>query len=131
MGDGTGASGTWGISVSGGAQYIPYDSNKYCDTVEKLDAMIDGKLQYTAISAGAIPSINNDGLVISVGSSTDWGAQIWVDDGASGVGMAIRSRKYGGWNNWYNVLTEANYVSYCSSKFVPLTGGTMTGKLTV
>ena len=58
---------------------------------------------------------NNDGVVMSFGWSSGYGAQMWLDDGSGEGGMKIRNRTGGtAWNPWRQVLTENNYTDYAA-----------------
>ena len=84
-------------------------------------------ITWCTVAKGAT-SINNDGSIISISSGGSWGAQLWIDDGSANGGMAIRSRKNTTtWDNWIKILDSNNYSSYA----LPLSGGTMTGAITL
>ena len=130
MGDGTGASGTWGISITGNAATANSATNATnsvnaqiltrhtkCTTADELNAFIKtGGLAVTSCDAAAT-TMNNDGVIMSMawGSGT-YGAQIWLDDGGGEGGMAIRNSTGTAWNPWRKVFTEANYTSWVPTK---------------
>lgn len=122
---GSGASGTWEISITGSANKLQGLSR--LTTAEEVDAFLEGDIVKWA-KINAEPMEGNDGLLMSFGWSADFGAQMWLDDGGNEGGMKIRNRSSaGGWHPWRKVLTEANYSDIINAKFLPLTGGTITG----
>lgn len=132
---GTGATGTWSIGISGNAA----TSNSLKAHTTLTSSTVDSFLETSTLKwACADASVTgNDGVIMSLGWSTNYGVQIWFDDGSAEGGMKFRNRKDGStWNPWRQTLTENNYTSYCapashSHSYVPLSGGTMTGKLQV
>ena len=70
---------------------------------------------------------SNDGMILSLpwANSTAYGAQIAFDD-APVTNVVIRGKSTT-WGDWYRLLHSGNYSSYA----LPLTGGTVTGGLTI
>ena len=119
--DGTGATGNWAISSRG------LYSVDTLETQEETDAFMEGScLLFGRVTAAGDATINNDGMIISLGYSSGWGAQIWLDDGSAYPSMKIRNRSgTSSWHSWASVLTSNNYSSYA----LPLSGGTLSGTL--
>lgn len=67
----------------------------------------------------------NDGALYSQAYSSAWQHQI-AGDYRSGQ-IAVRGKNSGTWQPWRPVLDNTNYSSYA----LPLSGGTLTGKLTI
>lgn len=59
-------------------------------------------------TAAAGTALNNDGILLTLGYSTSWGAQIFVDDGSGQPPtMALRSRTATTtWGDWFKVITS-------------------------
>ena len=74
----------------------------------------------------ALGPSGNDGHILGMtwaGTTTVYGAQIWMDTDPT-KRMAIRGRSAGGaWTGWAEVLTDANFSSYSPT----LTGGSASG----
>lgn len=124
--NGTGATGLWGIDISGNAATAT-TANKLKGNAKLTSETIDGFLEAGQLKwATADQSVvGNDGMIVSIGWSDAYGAQLWFDDGAGEGGMKIRNRGTSGasWNSWRQVLTEYNYNSYSPT----LTGTGATG----
>ena len=122
---GSGASGTWGIDITGSASkagklnvaQAPLNSST-------IDSFLEADVVKWACSDSSAVG-NNDGVVMSFGWSDIFGAQLWLDDGSGEGGMKIRNRGSGGtsWNTWRQVLTDYNYNDYAPTK----TGGGASG----
>ena len=118
---GSGASGTWGISITGGAASLSnftaaYSANPITpDSPPTMDAI------------GYCNSISlfgqGDGGLYSAGYSTSWYHQIFGDFRTGQI--AIRGKNSGTWQSWRTVLDSGNYSSYA----LPLSGGTMSGTI--
>lgn len=148
MGDGTGASGTWGISISGNAATATAASNTANVAIRRT---ITGSNHAEALKAefnsykASIPR-----NTLSTYYSTAYGnGSFYMGYFLSGYDTA----PYGGFfaahydapyyigisngsYNQQNILTSSNYSSWCAPashthSYVPLSGGTMTGKLQV
>lgn len=92
-------------------------------TTDATDAFLEAGVMKFATVNDAATSIANDGVLLSLGWSSTFGTQIWLDDGSSAASMQIRNRTSSSWNSWAKVLTENNYSSFA----VPLTR-TINGK---
>lgn len=154
--DGTGASGTWGINISGNAatasavawgnvtgkpstftpashthSYVPYNgqSSYNCNTI--YDAGI-----YMISSGSNCPSGSQYGSLFMMpyrqgtGNTTpDFGTQIFIpngDDSTKPNSMFFRTATRESWNAWQEVSTAGHTHSY-----LPLSGGTLSGNVTV
>ena len=117
MGDGTGASGTWGISISGNAATATSATQAdsapilwYSPQITNSDAMNAFNPQGSGVKAAkysgiVIPGIvSNDGLVMALGWSDKYCFQLAVDDQSNH--MAIRSMANGSWYSWQAVVIE-------------------------
>jgi hypothetical protein len=128
---GTGASGTWGINISGtaatatsadqidgvGFRNTGSNASTNADTIES-----NGITYY----GGGVPNFTGnatDGALYSQAYSASWQHQI-AGDYRSGQ-IALRGKNNGTWQSWRTVLDSSNYSSYA----LPLAGGTMTGQL--
>lgn len=79
--------------------------------VADVDAALSScgaQLEFSTVSAAAT-SLNNDGMLLTLGYSTSWGAQVFVDDGSGQPPkMAFRNRSASDtWGSWVNVITSA------------------------
>lgn len=113
--DGTGATGTWNIGISGNAE----TSNKLKAHTTLTSATVDSFLEASTLKwACADASVTgNDGVIMSIGWSANYGVQLWFDDGSAEGGMKFRNRKdESTWNPWRQTLTENNYTSYTVTK---------------
>lgn len=135
--DGTGASGTWGINISGEASWtkqLKYQSN--LTTIDNINAFHAGgtcRIACVTSEAGLdIGLSGKDGILISLPwSYNSYGAQLLMDDNSSGT-VFIRGMDDGTWGNWHKFLHSGNYTTYFNpSNYVLKTGDTMTGKLQV
>jgi hypothetical protein len=139
---GFGASGTWGISISGNAATAT-DSNQL-GGISSNRAMLkrrgrihtdDGTSLNTSISTPEMgftyggsgepvgPYIAFGGL----GGNIDYSMQLVGQYNAGGNYFVIRTRNddLAIWNPWRTILTDSNYNSYA----LPLSGGTVTGQI--
>ena len=93
-------------------------------TSETIDGFLEANVAKWA-TADATAVGDNDGMVISYGWSSSYGAQMWLDDGSGQASMKIRNRGSGGasWNDWRTILTDYNFNSYAPT----LTGGGASG----
>jgi|GEM_PF-6908113 len=130
---GSGASGTWGINITGNAatatsadqidgwgfRNTGSNSSVNADTIES-----NGITYYTA----GVPNFSGnstDGALYSQMYSTSWQHQIAADYRSGQI--ALRGKNNGTWQSWRTVLDSSNFSSYA----VPLGGGTMSGRLTI
>ena len=103
-------------------------------TSETIDGFLEANQLKWATADQSV--VGNDGIIVSLGWSDVYGAQLWLDDGSGEGGMKIRNRGSSGasWNEWRQVLTEYNYTDYAapashSHSYLPLSGGTMSGEI--
>lgn len=95
-------------------------------SIASADAYLHSGLSYFHAGKSAT-TLDNDGNIIAILGDTGWGSQLWIDDGSGKGGLAVRSRKNTTtWNDWIKILDSNNYSSYA----LPLSGGTLTGRLT-
>lgn len=111
MGDGTGASGTWAISISGNA-----------DTVDGFHATCGDNKPW-----GTIPVIHSQGWI-------DIGRQIEFHfDNSTGSDYSTLLKCTGNYTNILNLPSSSGTIALTSDldSYLPLTGGTLTGTLRV
>jgi hypothetical protein len=132
---GSGASGTWGINVTGSATSLN-SSNFISQTGSSGNYNTDftntpvGTFRYNGDSAGAT---NNPGgswwLVQNMrhtNASSSWGTQVawgWEDNANR---LATRNVTSGSFGAWVYYLNSSNVGTYA----LPISGGTLTGQLT-
>lgn len=142
---GSGASGTWGISITGNAATatsattattatnahgLSYGTSDVLDTQEKIDDFLQGGRFMASVfktaSANNIGMSSNDGMILSASWHTNntYGAQLAFDDVTAGVFKFRCKNKT--WGDWNTVLHSGNYTDYT----VPKTGGEFTGAVT-
>lgn len=123
---GTGAQGTWNISITGNATsadqidgwgFVNTGSNAgvNADTIDS-----NGISYYTA----GVPNFtgnSTDGALYSQRYNSDWQHQIAADYRSGQI--ALRGKNAGNWQSWRTVLDSGNYNSYSPS----LTGGGASG----
>jgi hypothetical protein len=71
----------------------------------------------------------SDGGLYSSAYSSSWIHQIFGDFRTGQI--AVRGKSSNTWGAWRIVLDSVNYATYLSGAYLPLTGGTITGDLTV
>ena len=119
---GGGASGTWGINVTGSAGSSPTLS---------LTSLGTGSVNVNYGTTYVLRNENGNGAVLSYapvlhigGGDTMW--QMQGSYGTSGNGTLYFRQGYNGsWGTWLTMLSSANYSSYA----LPLSGGTMSGSI--
>lgn len=147
---GTGASGTWGISVTGSAGSVAwtnvsgrptavssFTNDSGYITSSGTAARLTNFTSTTTVSAGTdntesctsyIGGISlfgqTDGALYSHVYSSSWKHNIFGDYRTGQ--LAVRGKNSGTWQAWRTVLDSGNYSSYA----LPLSGGTLTGKVT-
>ena len=144
---GGGASGTWPISISGNAATA--DVSNYLFLNPNSGAHVSQNDAVPANGRFAIYDVNttttaggNDGYIMAFRwPSGNWVTQLFLDVDSTGI-MALRHRSYDSvWTDWYRILhsgnigsyalTPSNYTSYLDSRYVNVSGDTMTGTLTI
>jgi hypothetical protein len=127
---GSGASGTWGINISGSAGSASSASSATtAGSVSGLtltsssnginpDSVTQNQIGYnTSVSLFG----QSDGGLYSSAYSSAWIHQIYGDFRTGQI--AIRGKNSGSWQSWRTVLDSGNYSSYA----LPLSGGTVSG----
>ena len=142
---GTGASGTWGISISGSAAKLGTSNVGAADRPIYLSAGSPSQTTYrmaatnaTATSALSIDTNLDTGIwyvngtnstnlySVSDGAayvnkySDSWIAQIYQDYRTGQI--ALRGKNNGTWQAWRKVLDSSNYTNYLGSVYVKTTG---------
>ena len=99
--NGTGASGTWGINVTGYSKSLLYPSQLTTDAL--IDAFNTANtFQVTTWNSTSTPGVSN-GILISTGwTSASYGAQIAIDDDPTYY-IALRQRDGNGWKAWKRI----------------------------
>ena len=113
--DGTGATGTWGINITGNANEIA--SKGMLDSQEKIDNFITpNRFEYALFKttdANNVDFASNDGMIISIPWASDsYGFQMAFDDTRKGT-IKVRG-KSNSWGDWYTLLHSGNYTTYCT-----------------
>jgi hypothetical protein len=124
--DGTGASGTWGISISGNAA-----SASTTDNINGLpfynryssNALAQDSYQYNGLGyvTGVSQFGQTDGAMYAASYSTSWVHQIYGDFRTGQV--SIRGKNSGTWQAWRIVLDSGNYTSYVGNGAMTVTAG--------
>lgn len=140
MGDGTGASGTWSISVSGSAETATSAknlSNYYSSrpTTIKPTIVGNGSLQNFKCTSNCTDSDKpGDGHILHFNWDNTGGydAQLWLS--TSTGHMKYRGMNAGIWTEWHTVLSTGNYASSLNSVYVKLSecsnaGNRVSGKV--
>lgn len=144
---GRGASGTWGINISGNAatadvsNYLFLNPNNGTHASQNDAVPANGRFAIydvnTATTAGG-----SDGYIMAFRwPSGSWATQVFLDADDTGI-MALRHRSSSNvWTDWYRILhsgnigsyalTKSNYTSYLDSRYVNASGDTMTGTLNI
>jgi hypothetical protein len=126
---GTGASGTWGINITGNAATATsagtadnIDNRAYLN-IDSGNAISQDSYQYNG--GGYVNGVSlfgqSDGAMHSATYSTAWVHQIYGDFRTGQI--AIRGKNNGTWQAWRTVLDSGNYNSYSPT----LTGGNASG----
>jgi len=153
---GTGASGTWGISVSGsagsvsggavsassvynsGMWYTFPDANRDANNAVWSPSAVTRGVAYFFGTASSVGTGGNYAGVMqfnpwigTTASTGDASYQLAFGSTAANGGgvpqLRIRKGIDTTWNSWYDLLTSANYSTYA----LPLTGGALSGVLTI
>ena len=127
---GSGASGTWGINITGNAAYVNRVAN-YTWNNSTLPTGYNSGIETSFVSSAE--GWPNYGVVLSVMGRvpTDPGGnfQLYMGHGTNygGLGLRVRSISQTNnlWTSWKILLDETNYSSYA----LPLSGGTMSGPI--
>lgn len=148
---GGGASGTWGINVTGSSKSIFYSDQLTTD--DAINAFNTGStFQVSTWNNTSSPGVSN-GIIINAGwTNATYGAQIVIDDDPTYY-IALRQKDNNGWNAWkripmgdgtgasgtwgINISGNAGSVAWenitekPSFNYLPLSGGTLTGYITL
>lgn len=133
--DGTNASGTWGISISGNAA-TALTVGQGNDPNVALDAnniiIARGKKTFYVTNTDKMtnrPSGTSLGY-LDVGSYDNNGTymyQTFIDGG--NANMYVRVKNNSTWGAWTKILTDANYGNIADNRYVKKAGDTMSGTL--
>jgi hypothetical protein len=126
---GGGASGTWGISITGNAATATSADqidgvgfrNTGSNAGVNADTIDSNGVSYYTAGVTNFSGNSTDGALYSQAYSSSWQHQI-AGDYRSGQ-IALRGKNSGTWQSWRTVLDSSNYSSYA----LPLSGGTVTG----
>lgn len=126
---GSGASGTWGISITGNAATATSATNatnaQYLTHKSLNSTTINNTAGTFAFSGSGDPWDGTDWVGFQVGDNVD---KFQISANASH--LVFRQNDSGGtntsWMDWVTILDTSNYSSYA----LPLAGGTMTGTIT-
>lgn len=148
---GDGASGTWGIDITGSSNKISYSTQLTTD--DAINAFnTGGTFQVSTWNNTSSPGVDN-GIIINAGWVHDmYGAQIAIDDDPTYY-IALRQRDNNGWKAWKRIpmgdgtgasgtwgisisgnagsVAWGNITDKPSFNYLPLSGGTLTGYLTL
>ena len=126
---GSGASGTWGISVTGSSSSTTFLSSPDGDRVagNKLPTSNPRTVRFDFATAGSVGSAGNyagvmtyapwDGTSASTGDSS-YQLAFTNQSGVNASGPAqllLRNGINGSWNGWQTILSSSNYTSYSPS----------------
>ena len=135
--DGTNASGTWGISISGSAATaLTVGQGNYPDVALDANNIIVARSKKTFY-------VTNTDKMTNRPSGTSWGYldvgsydnngtymyQTFIDGG--NANMYVRVKNNSTWEAWTKILTDANYGNIADNRYVKKSGDTMTGMLQV
>lgn len=124
---GGGASGTWGISISGNATTASSLKNNRLTNSDTLNAYIDGRFNYVNAD-DPVGAYSTNAVVLSFANRNYDVFQLAMAYNAGNEGLAYRRLGISGGSveentGWQQILTTANYNSYVPTK----TGGGASG----
>jgi hypothetical protein len=130
---GSGASGTWGINVTGNAATATTADqidgigfrNTGSNSAVNADTLDSNGITYYTAGVPNFTGNATDGALYSQAYSSSWQHQIAADYRSGQI--ALRGKNSGTWQSWRTVLDSSNYGSYA----LPLAGGTVTGDITM
>ena len=143
--DGSNATGTWPISISGNAasadisNYLYLNPNNGSHAAQNDAVPANGRFAIYDVNNSATAG-GGDGYIMAFRwPSGNYVSQIYVDVDSTGI-MALRHRSSSNvWSEWYRILhsgnigsyalTPSNYTSTLDSRYVKKAGDTMTGIL--
>lgn len=137
---GGGASGSWGINITGNAATATSATTADSSNVLTVTKYFDpANLEVDALKVKAwdsyaianTPSTYGNVLEIN-GIGGHWKPQLWFDGSSTGS-VRHRNRNYNAtsWGAWYTLLDTNNYATTLNSTYVRKSGDTMTGVLIV
>ena len=144
---GGGASGTWPISISGNAatadvsNYLSLNPNNGTHANQNDAVPANGRFAIYDVNM-ATTAGGSDGYIMAFRwPSGNWVTQLYLDVDNTGI-MALRHRGNDSvWTDWYRILhsgnigsyalTKSNYASTLDSRYVNVSGDTMTGTLNI
>lgn len=126
---GTGASGTWGISITGNAATATSADqidgwgfrNTGSNAAVNADTIESNGISYYTSGVTNFSGNSTDGALYSQAYSSSWQHQIAADYRSGQI--ALRGKNNGTWQSWRTVLDSSNYTSYSPS----LTGSGASG----
>jgi len=121
---GSGASGTWGINITGSSASCSGNATT-ATTASNLSGFINTTSSGTAVNSATsnghyyvteTSGIYNisDGAAFVQAYSSSWVAQIYQDYRTGQI--ALRGKNNGTWQSWRKVLDSSNYTSYAATK---------------
>lgn len=117
---GNGASGTWGISISGNAAAATKLENCYSSRPTSANLITDGSggiINFKATSSMTTGKPASDGHIIHMfwDNTGGWDGQFYIPNSAN-YAPQYRFQNSGTWQSWINFLTSNNYTSYTVTK---------------
>jgi hypothetical protein len=127
---GSGASGNWGINITGNAATATTADqidgfgfrNTGSNSAVNADTLDSNGITYYTAGVPNFTGNATDGALYSQAYSSSWQHQIAADYRSGQI--ALRGKNNGTWQSWRTVLDSGNYGSYA----LPLTGGTVNGQ---
>jgi hypothetical protein len=114
---GGGASGTWGINVTGNAGTATTASNLSGFTNSNLNTPVAGPDSLTNNGHAYVTGVSLfgqvDGALYAQGYNASWVHQIYGDYRTGQI--AVRGRNSGTWTSWRTVLDSSNYTNYAAA----------------
>lgn len=110
--------------IPSAANRTPKHADYFRSTAQEnvaLDSITENQIGYVSGTSGILGQ--NDGAIYKQVYSSAWVHEIYGDYRTGQI--AVRGKNNGTWQAWRKILDSSNYSSYA----VPLSGGTMTGKL--
>lgn len=129
---GGGASGTWGISITGNAAtagklklvscYNGTTNNDLWSTIKTSNSSYIGTATVYEVYNDGGPTTCGEVLDIVSIHSNHWQPQLWFDSGKTGS-IRHRNKDYNNntWGSWYVLLDNNNYTGTLDSRYVTLT----------
>lgn len=129
---GGGASGTWGISITGNAAtagklklvncYNGTTNNDLWSTIKTSNSSYIGTATVYEVYNDGGPTTYGEVLDIVSIHSNHWQPQLWFDSGKTGS-IRHRNKDYNNntWGSWYVLLDNNNYAGTLDSRYVTLT----------